>query len=56
MLDLQRAGTSTPAGEPIHEKGLAPDVAVDAPDVEFGAPPPATDPILQKGLESSEAK
>lgn len=41
----------TPAGEAIHQKGLAPAQAVEAPDVEFGAPPPATDPILDKGLE-----
>ena len=33
----------TPAGEPLHEKGLAPATAVDAPDVEFGAPEPTTD-------------
>jgi carboxyl-terminal processing protease len=41
----------TPAGEPIHEKGLAPAVAVEAPEIEFGATPPATDVILQKGLD-----
>jgi carboxyl-terminal processing protease len=41
----------TPAGEPIHEKGLAPGVAVAAPEVEFGAAPPATDVILLKGVE-----
>jgi carboxyl-terminal processing protease len=41
----------TPAGEPIHEKGLAPEVAVAAPDVELGAAAPATDVILQKGIE-----
>ena len=33
----------TPAGEPIHEKGLVPEVAVDVPEVDFGAPPPTTD-------------
>jgi carboxyl-terminal processing protease len=41
----------TPAGEPIHEKGLMPAVAVDVPEIDFGAPPPATDVILQKGIE-----
>ena len=28
----------TPAGTPLHEKGLEPTVAVDEPDVEFGQP------------------
>jgi carboxyl-terminal processing protease len=46
----------TPAGEAIHEKGLIPAVPVLAPDVEFGAAPPATDVILQKGLEVLRTK
>lgn len=41
----------TPSGEPLHEKGLTPAVAVDTPDVEFGQPEPTTDPILEKALE-----
>jgi carboxyl-terminal processing protease len=41
----------TPAGAPLHEKGLEPTVAVDEPDVDFGQPAPATDPILDKALE-----
>ena len=41
----------TPSGTPLHEKGLEPTVAVDEPDVEFGQPPPADDPILDKALE-----
>lgn len=41
----------TAGGEPIHEKGINPAQAVDVPDVDFGAPEPATDPILDKGLE-----
>jgi carboxyl-terminal processing protease len=41
----------TPAGTPLHEKGLEPTVAVDTPDVEFGQPEPTTDPILEKALE-----
>jgi carboxyl-terminal processing protease len=41
----------TPSGAPLHEKGLEPTVAVDEPDVEFGQPPPATDPILEKAVE-----
>lgn len=46
----------TPAGEPLHEKGLAPATAVDAPDVEFGAPEPTTDAILEKALEQLAGK
>lgn len=41
----------TPSGAPLHEKGLDPTVPVDEPDVEFGAPAPTTDPILDKALE-----
>ncbi len=40
-----------PGGEAIHQKGLSPAHEVDVPDVEFGAPAPETDPILDKGLE-----
>ena len=41
----------TPEGTPLHEKGLAPTVPVDEPDVEFGQLPPATDPVLEKAIE-----
>jgi carboxyl-terminal processing protease len=41
----------TPAGTPLHEKGIEPTVPVDEPDVEFGQPAPATDPILDKAIE-----
>lgn len=41
----------TPAGEPLQEKGLTPHVEVEAPDVEFGAEPPAGDPTLDRALE-----
>jgi carboxyl-terminal processing protease len=41
----------TPAGEPLHGKGLEPAVAVDEPDVDFGQTPPPGDPILEKALE-----
>ena len=42
----------TPSGAALHEKGLEPTVAVDEPDVtEFGALPPAADPILDKAIE-----
>jgi carboxyl-terminal processing protease len=41
----------TPGGEVIHEKGLQPEVPVDEPDVEFGAPAPTTDVTLQRALQ-----
>jgi carboxyl-terminal processing protease len=41
----------TPSGQPLHEKGLEPTVAVDDPEVDFGQPAPTTDPILEKALE-----
>ena len=47
----------TPAGAPLHEKGLEPTVAVDEPEpTEFGAARPAQDPILDKALERLSAK
>lgn len=41
----------TPKNQVLHEKGLAPDIEVDEPDVEFGAEPPTTDVVLQRALE-----
>jgi carboxyl-terminal processing protease len=41
----------TPSGDPIHEKGLAPDVEVELPEVEFGADVPTPDEALRKALE-----
>ena len=46
----------TPEGQPIHGKGLDPKVAVDEPDVEFGAPAPTTDPVLDAALAQVKAK
>ena len=37
-------------GTPIHEQGLRPDVAVQAPVVGFDETPPATDEILTEGI------
>ena len=48
---ISNAWYLTPAGEPIHEKGLVPTVAVEGPEIEFGAAVPAADPVLEKGLE-----
>ena len=50
-LWLSTAWYLTPGGAVIHEKGLTPEVLVAEPDVEFGAPAPTSDPILEKGLE-----
>lgn len=41
----------TPAGDQIEEKGLTPNVEVEEPEVEIGAPPPASDPILLKAID-----
>jgi carboxyl-terminal processing protease len=41
----------TPASVDIHEKGLAPDVEVASPEVEFGAQPPAADAALTRALQ-----
>jgi carboxyl-terminal processing protease len=46
----------TPTGAPLHGKGLEPAVAVDEPDVEFGQPAPATDPVLDKAIEGLTQK
>lgn len=46
----------TPDGQPIHGKGLEPKVAVDEPDVEFGAPAPTTDPVLDAALAQVKMK
>ena len=50
-LWLSTARYLTPAGGPLHEKGLEPTVPVDEPDVEFGQPPPPGDPTLDKAIE-----
>jgi carboxyl-terminal processing protease len=41
----------TPKSDPIHERGLPPDVEVDIPDIEFGASVSVPDAALQKALE-----
>lgn len=46
----------TPTGDPLHEKGIEPTVAVEVPDVEFGQPEPTTDAILDKALERLNEK
>lgn len=54
-LWLTSAKYLTPAGEPIHGRGLQPDVHVEEPDVEFGAAAPTTDPILDAALAKARA-
>jgi carboxyl-terminal processing protease len=49
-LWLTYAKYLTPGGDPIHLRGIEPDVKVDEPDVEFGAAPPATDAMLDAAL------
>jgi carboxyl-terminal processing protease len=41
----------TPSESVINEKGLAPDVVVEQPDVEFGQPAPTTDATIDKAIE-----
>jgi carboxyl-terminal processing protease len=45
-----------PSGNAIHGTGLTPSVEVEEPDVEFGAPRPAADPILDKAVEQFAMK
>lgn len=39
-------------GSPIHERGLAPDVAVETPVTAFGEAPLVTDPVLTRAAET----
>ena len=55
-LWLTYARYLTPGGQPIHGKGLEPKVPVDEPDVEFGAPAPTDDPILDAAVERAKTK
>jgi carboxyl-terminal processing protease len=43
-----------PSGQPL--QGLEPDVAVDQPELEFGAPPPTTDETLRRATERLSRK
>jgi carboxyl-terminal processing protease len=51
-LWLSTAWYLTPGDAVLHEKGLKPDVIVETPEIEFGAEPPTTDPILEKAIET----
>jgi carboxyl-terminal processing protease len=50
-LWLTYAKYLAPGGDAIQGKGLTPDLAVEEPDVEFGAPAPDKDPVLDAALE-----
>jgi carboxyl-terminal processing protease len=43
-------------GEPIHERGLRPNLAVESPNVAFDEAPPATDAMLAKAVERLAAR
>jgi carboxyl-terminal processing protease len=55
-LWLTYARYLTPEGQPIQGRGLEPDVQVDEPDVEFGAPAPTSDAILDAAVERLKTK
>ena len=55
-LWLTHAKYLTPKGDPIHGRGLQPDVPVEEPDVEFGATAPPSDPILDAALAKIRSK
>ena len=55
-LWLTSARYLTPDGKPIHGAGVEPTLVVEEPDIEFGAPPPSSDVILDKALERLSAK
>src|SRR5687768_4861673 len=46
----------TPSGDPIHEKGLMPDVEVEPVEIEFGSEPPLPDTGLQSALQHLSAR
>jgi carboxyl-terminal processing protease len=55
-LWLTYARYLTPSGEPIHGKGIDPDVRVDEPDVEFGGPAPEKDVMLDAAIAHVRSK
>jgi carboxyl-terminal processing protease len=55
-LWLTYARYVTTAGDTLHGKGLEPDHAVSAPDVDFGDARPTTDPILDAAIARLKTK
>ena len=55
-LWLTYAKYLTPKGDPIHGRGIEPDVRVEEPDVEFGGAPPEKDVMLDSAIEHVRKK
>ncbi len=55
-LWLTYARYLTPKGDAIQGRGLEPDLNVEEPDVDFGAPAPDKDPILDAAVERLKVK
>lgn len=55
-LWLTYAKYLTPKGDPIHGKGIEPDVRVEEPNIEFGSAPPEKDVMLDTALEHLRKK
>jgi C-terminal processing protease CtpA/Prc len=50
-LWLTHARYLTPAGEPIHGRGLEPKVRLESPEIEFGVLEPVDDKMLDSAIE-----
>jgi len=46
----------TTTGEPIHDRGVQPDIVIEQPDPEFGVPPAPGDPTLDRAIERLRAR
>ena len=55
-LWLTYARYLSPSGTQIQGRGLEPNVVVEEPDVEFGAPAPQRDPVLDTAIERVKIK
>jgi carboxyl-terminal processing protease len=55
-LWLTYAKYLTPGGEPLHGRGLEPDVKAEEPDVEFGAPAPEKDVVLDAAISHARSR
>jgi carboxyl-terminal processing protease len=55
-LWLTYAKYLTPKGDPIHGRGIEPDVRIEEPNVEFGGAPPEKDVMLDTALEHLRKK
>ena len=55
-LWLTYAKYLTPSGDPIHGRGLEPDVRIDEPDVDFGSAAPEKDVMLDAALAHLRSK